>query len=147
MGNVMGETWRLYEALEAGATPIIERHARLDYFRDLLGEDHPIPTFKKWSDAAQFMRRIATDPYSLDALQRAIDEWWTGCVRSWPSTVFEFITRASSAPGLVRVNGPLGADLRAIRLIWRIDELAKHHSLEAGFDRFKTEIRRRIERG
>ena len=40
MGNVILETWRLYESLELGCIPIIETRATLDYFTGLWGP-HP----------------------------------------------------------------------------------------------------------
>lgn len=37
MGNVMLETWRLYEGLEFGSNPILEKRWAIDYYRTLLG--------------------------------------------------------------------------------------------------------------
>ncbi len=75
MGNVTLETFRMYEALELGAIPLIERRGS-PYFEHVLGS-HPLPSFRRWSDATAFVERYAGDGAGLDALQRSCLEWWT----------------------------------------------------------------------
>ena len=57
MGNVNLDSYRVYEALECGAVPILEKRISLDYFRQLLG-DHPMPSFMSWRQAASFLNAI-----------------------------------------------------------------------------------------
>jgi hypothetical protein len=45
MGNVMAETWRLYEALEAGSIPIVESHRRIRLLSGPLWLRAPYPDF------------------------------------------------------------------------------------------------------
>ncbi|HEY3144178.1 MAG TPA: hypothetical protein VGJ86_23815 [Acidimicrobiales bacterium] len=73
-GNL--ESSRVYEALEAGAIPIVERRRRLDYFHELLG-DHPLPTVRLWSEAPRLMAGLLADQTRLTSLHRAILGWWT----------------------------------------------------------------------
>lgn len=75
MGNVILETWRLYESLELGCIPLIERRPSLDYYRVLLGE-HPIPTFASWREARRFAESLSADPPALLRLQSDIGVWW-----------------------------------------------------------------------
>lgn len=44
-GNVLLETPRVYEALQCGSIPIVERRLTLDYYKQLLGP-HPLPTVR-----------------------------------------------------------------------------------------------------
>jgi hypothetical protein len=77
MGNVMLETWRLYEALELGCIPLVERRATLDYYAGLFGT-HPLPTFGSWRSAADASSALLADPDALDGLQRTVSAWWEG---------------------------------------------------------------------
>jgi len=91
MGNIITETWRVYEAIDAGAIPLIERRLTLDYYKELLG-NHPIPTFSNWQHAAAFANRLAHDEQAIDNLQQEIFDWWT----EYKATLVERITRALS---------------------------------------------------
>ena len=95
MGNVMLETWRVYESLEAGAIPLIERRLSMDYYRDLLGE-HPMPTFRSWDTAAQFCRGLLADPAALDSLQSAVVAWWGAKKDAVRADVLECLRQPSS---------------------------------------------------
>jgi hypothetical protein len=75
MGNVILETWRLYESLELGCIPIVETRRSLDYFTGLFGP-HPIPSFRNWSDAHRYARSALEDKTSLLRTQSAIRDWW-----------------------------------------------------------------------
>lgn len=81
MGRVHLESSRIYDALEVGAIPIVERRRWLDYFTELLG-DHPLPTARSWIDAADYVRRLQGDPQALVALQHDVLTWWTTTKRA-----------------------------------------------------------------
>src|SRR4029077_12913833 len=68
MGNASLESVRLYDALESGAIPIVERRLTLDYFKGFLGK-HPLPTIDSWSEGRRLITRFLNDPARLDALQ------------------------------------------------------------------------------
>lgn len=76
LGNINIDTYRLFEALDAGAIPILtSRYAYqpYDYYKVLLG-DHPIPTFRSWRQAEIFVRNISDD--SIEKLSEEINFWY-----------------------------------------------------------------------
>jgi len=129
MGNVMLETWRAYEALEAGCIPLLERRTTLDYFRNLLG-DHPIPTFSSWREARRFVCRELQRPQELDRRQGELLEWWGVAKATWRQRVSEFVRKG--------LAGQYRHDLanftflpNPTRRLWQYSELARHHSSRA----------------
>jgi hypothetical protein len=71
------ETTRIYDALELGAIPVVERRRRIDYFTELLG-DHPLPTVQAWDEAPLVLRRLLADQARLTELHERVMAWWTG---------------------------------------------------------------------
>jgi hypothetical protein len=129
MGNVMLETWRTYEALEAGCIPLLERRVTMDYYRNLLG-DHPIPTFSSWRHARRFVCQQLETPHDLDKLQTELLEWWSGAKQAWRKRVAEFVVAGISGryrkdlAGFTFLHNPT-------RRIWQYSELVRHHSFRA----------------
>jgi hypothetical protein len=123
MGNVNLECFRLYEALEAGAIPLLEKRLAFDYFTELLG-DHPLPTFYRWRDAAGFVSDIAKSPARMDGLQRECRDWWAGYKLKLSADAGNFFHErltAQTVPKpipLKKVNSPL----------WQYSELLKHQT-------------------
>jgi hypothetical protein len=70
------ESHRIYDALEMGAIPIVERRRHFDYFRLLLG-DHPLPSVRSWDQARDLVAELLDDRRALAALQSQVVEWWT----------------------------------------------------------------------
>ncbi len=68
------ETFRAYEALEAGCIPIVERRAGLDYYTELLGA-HPMPTVTSWDEAAQLVQSLKT-ACQIERVRSACHAWW-----------------------------------------------------------------------
>ena len=93
MGNVHAECFRVYEALEAGSIPILEKRMTLDYFRDLLGP-HPMPTFRSWDQAREMIRGMLRDASKIDALQNECIDWWASYKRSYIEQVGRIPARA-----------------------------------------------------
>ena len=132
MGNVNLDSYRVYEALEAGAIPIVERRLTLDYFHHLLGK-HPLPTLGSWGEARRLIQRLTKQPQTLNELQRQCIEWWEQYKGHLREQIALFIQDCSSQ------DPWLSATSFWYRLpFWRILELCRHHSLAA--------IRRRISR-
>jgi hypothetical protein len=128
MGNVMAETWRLYESLEQGCVPLVERRSTLDYYTKLLGDSHPIPTFRSWSAAAHFCRRLLKRPGEMDALQREISTWWESEKRATGARVCEFVQAPTHARALRRfARRPLNRTAILYEPA-RMIELARHQS-------------------
>lgn len=124
MGNVVLETWRLYEALEQGCVPIVERRPLIDYWGRLFG-DHPIPSVRHWNEAPALMARLGTD---LPAVQRRVHGWWRAHRQRLRDMVATFMGEDHRAD--------LGrfAARRHIAKPWayqplRLAELARHQSL------------------
>lgn len=129
MGNVMLETWRAYEALEAGCIPLLERRATMDYYRNLLG-DHPIPTFSSWREARRFVLRQLQTPAELDRRQAELLQWWRGAKEIWRNRVAQFTLGGLS--GHHRTKLANFAFLSSpTRRLWQYAELARHHTSRA----------------
>lgn len=129
MGNVMLETWRTYEALEAGCIPLLERRTTMDYYRNLLG-DHPIPTFSSWREARRFVMRQLETPDDLDSRQAGLLQWWGAAKEGWRKRVAGFVL--DGVAGLHRRDLENFAFLPyPMRRIWQCSELARHHTSRA----------------
>lgn len=85
------ETFRVYEALEAGCIPIVERRPAFDYFTDLLGA-HPLPTVSDWAEAVDLIRRKNVD--EVESLRFSCDRWWRAFKRRLHSTLTSAVARA-----------------------------------------------------
>lgn len=75
MGNTTPDTWRLYEALEAGCIPIVEKRWTIDYFARIFPDSCPMPRFQTWASAARWMQKNG-DAGTCDRLQAEIQHWW-----------------------------------------------------------------------
>jgi glycosyltransferase involved in cell wall biosynthesis len=69
------DTFRVYEALEAGCIPIVERRRGSDYFRRAYGA-HPMPTVEAWSEATDLMTGVMERNEQEDLRQRCY-LWWS----------------------------------------------------------------------
>eukprot|EP00668_Euglena_longa_P034668 GGOE01044502.1.p1 GENE.GGOE01044502.1~~GGOE01044502.1.p1 ORF type:complete len:447 (+),score=110.76 GGOE01044502.1:54-1394(+) len=70
------ETMRLYEALECGSIPLLQRWK--DPEQDPLtglGSDNPIPVFDAWTELPDFLEQHK-DPTKVDELQAKVIRWW-----------------------------------------------------------------------
>lgn len=68
------DCFRVWEALEAGCIPIVERLEGFDYFREALGP-HPIPTVADWTEAAACIAAWQGES-RLETLRAACHAWW-----------------------------------------------------------------------
>eukprot|EP01094_Clydonella_sp_ATCC50884_P001605 TRINITY_DN11216_c0_g1_i1.p1 TRINITY_DN11216_c0_g1~~TRINITY_DN11216_c0_g1_i1.p1 ORF type:complete len:452 (-),score=66.76 TRINITY_DN11216_c0_g1_i1:57-1412(-) len=72
--TVQDDTARVYEALQAGAIPIVQLRKQL---RDaLFGGHHPFVEVNTWADATYIVRALWEDKAQVDALQATVAEWW-----------------------------------------------------------------------
>jgi len=69
------DSFRVYEALEAGCIPIVESRSHFDYFCHLLGA-HPMPSVSDWAEAPALIAGLMRNPQRLDALRRSCESWW-----------------------------------------------------------------------
>jgi hypothetical protein len=122
MGNVNLESPRIYEALECGAVPVLEKRISLDYFRKLLG-DHPMPSFVSWKQAARFITAIQHDRAAQDELLLRCSRWWAAYKSDLTQGVQDFVVRSTAATNPVRWDGRIPG--------WQVLELVRHHSTPA----------------
>jgi hypothetical protein len=127
MGNVVAETWRTYEALEAGCIPLLEKRWTMDYYRELLGP-HPIPTFRNWSQAASFARDLLHRPADLLALQQEIILWWDGKKQQTRQSAQAFV-RHGAQDGWRDSMRHWHFKSGKSRDLWQYGELLRHQSL------------------
>lgn len=123
MGNANLESFRIYEALDVGTIPIVEKRMFLDYFRELLG-DHPIPTVGSWREARDLMRRYLDDPPALDRLQQDCTQWWGEYQIRLTGEIGAFLNERSAAGDQVQ---PLRSRMPSMPG-WNYLELMRHHN-------------------
>jgi hypothetical protein len=143
MGNVQVESFRVYEALEAGSIPIVEKRWTLDYFRMLWGE-HPIPTVRSWAEGRDLIQRMAADPDGLDALQERCLTWWADYKRGYRDEAAEFIRKRSADS--VPVREPIMTPKYSLPG-WRVIELLRHHDANALARRIHRQVSRVLRKG
>ena len=141
MGNVNLESFRVYESLECGAIPILELRHTLDYFRLTLG-DHPLPTFRSWDSAAQFVRSLMADPALLLAKQEECITWWQRYKITLKGQIREFLESHADGPKV----GSAGVWGYQKMPGWRSLELLRHHSSPAILRRIAKESKRLVKR-
>jgi hypothetical protein len=139
MGNAHTECFRTYEALEAGAIPILEKRLTLDYYRTLLGE-HPIPTVRSWREARRLVMELIQQPARLDELQAECMTWWQNFKQSYSREVCEFLMERSADPELLTVDKLASKWGRTPS--WRTIELLRHHDTRAVLRRLQRQARR-----
>jgi hypothetical protein len=127
MGNVMLESWRLYESLERGCIPLIERRRTLDYFRHVFGA-HPIPTFTTWGQARLYVNRSLKDRAQLTALQSDLIAWWAGMKQQTRRTVEQALKGRSQREALGRFSERPHNRIPAVHQGLRLLELLQHQS-------------------
>jgi Exostosin family len=129
MGNVIMESWRLYESLEAGCIPVVEKRTFLRYYERLL-IDPPLVFVRSWSEAKERMLTLAGDRAELDRLPRETYHWWQQFKGSLKERVTRLVTeRFAAAP---KSSGS-GVRVKAVAEMpgWHYAELLRHQSLQS----------------
>eukprot|EP01040_Poterioochromonas_malhamensis_P005359 gene5359-5746_t len=115
------ETFRLREALEVGAIPIIIRSDdnNQDFLQDELWRDYPGPVFNSWYDVNPFLKTITAR--DIDTLQTTVMTWFQNFQKKILSTLSEKLTNAfeilDRSPHLY-----LQRKLTSMRQIVRVEE-------------------------
>ena len=135
MGNVNLDCFRVYEALECGTIPLLEKRPRFDYFRQLFGP-HPLPTFSSWDRAARFVASVRDDSLALDRLLTECSQWWSAYKKNLSTCVERFI---AEPPQLE--SGSFVTWRRSLPG-WQAYELLRHHNLAAFARRIGTQAAR-----
>jgi hypothetical protein len=126
MGNVVMETWRLYESLELGCIPLIERRYVIDYFEGLFGPN-PIPSFRSWRQARSYAETAYGDKVRLQTVQAEINAWWLAHKAKVRAEVRKLIS-TSHASDLRRFGTMARSRLSAIYEPLRLAELLRHQT-------------------
>jgi hypothetical protein len=140
MGNLNLDSFRVYEALECGAIPILEKRPTLNYFARLLGA-HPLPTFSNWRQAARFISFMLADRSALVNLQKECIDWWIGYKQSLRDQVESFFKtpHGEEAGSYIHWRHSLPG--------WQSLELLRHHSIPASVRRVKLHLKRMSSEG
>jgi hypothetical protein len=72
-GNYNIDSFRVTEALQMGALPIVEKS---DYWANLYGEDHPLIEVETWNDAPGTIKHLMSNMRSLDIQRVLAYTWW-----------------------------------------------------------------------
>jgi glycosyltransferase involved in cell wall biosynthesis len=97
-GSLSPDTWRIMEALEAGAIPVTVALRGIDYFKFTFG-DHPFIIGKTWKDAAAKVRALSENPERLELLQQEAEVWYANYLDTLKKDV-ELILGSSPANNL-----------------------------------------------
>ena len=68
------ETYRLYEALEAGCIPIIENP--FNFFDNFL-PNNPLPSVNSWEDSSTIIKKYLENKKDIEIVGNKINDWWT----------------------------------------------------------------------
>lgn len=136
MGNVILETWRLYESLELGCIPIIETRASLDYFTGLLGL-HPIPSFQNWAAARRYVESSLANESALLSKQSEIRNWWATKKQAVRIQVRHAVTGPSEHAALCRYGALARNRYPTLHEPLRLAELLRHQNSTSLMNRLK----------
>lgn len=68
------DSFRVYEALECGCIPIVEKQP-IDYFTLYFG-NHPFIAVDTWNQVPDVINKLIADPVRLEQYRNACHEWW-----------------------------------------------------------------------
>lgn len=95
-GNINIDTYRLFEALETGAIPVLTNGYAFqpyDYYTLLLGP-HPIPTFSSWTDACKFIENADRETICTTSIK--IRKWYETFKNTLKNSMMDFIDKSIS---------------------------------------------------
>lgn len=108
-GNVRADSFRMWEALEAGAVPLVDAtspHGDRNVWPDTLGE-HPLPVIASWHDVADQLSQPAPltetavwyTKYKRNLVARLVDDWY-GLMGTepWPAPVDRITSIITASP-------------------------------------------------
>src|SRR5437867_9168777 len=128
MGNVVLESFRLYECLEMGCIPIVERRRWMPYYDQLL-LGHPLPSFSSWHDAREFVEAVSRDRSKMAEHQRSIQDWWQKYKAHLRTEIASFVTRGLEGSFAPCLTAEWHCRSGVRHQIWRLFELCKHATL------------------
>lgn len=89
-GRITPESFRVFEALENGAIPIVQK---TDYWHLCYGIDFPAIQVFSWWEARETMNIMLGDPMVLEKYRRNCVEWWTNSKIKTKKQVEELVNK------------------------------------------------------
>jgi hypothetical protein len=92
-GGNNGETFRVYEALEAGAVPVVVQEEGMELFFKFIGPKLPLLLANSWTHAAQLIYTLKAQPEMYEQYRGQILAAWEVCkkdARDSVKRVFDF---------------------------------------------------------
>lgn len=91
------DSFRVYEALECGCIPIVEKQP-IDYFALYYGP-HPFLTVDSWDQAPILMNELISNPSLLEERRAACTQWWLKYKQQVKSELHTIIRQAFEIQG------------------------------------------------
>jgi hypothetical protein len=145
MGNTVLESFRIYESLEMGCIPIVERRRWMPYY-DCLMPGHPLPTFSSWRKARQFVETVSGDQTRMIAYQQDIAQWWRKYKVQLRKDVNSFVSLGLEGSFRSSLSRHWHCRKGFNHQLWRLGELSKHASRASLQERIGITTRRMIAR-
>jgi hypothetical protein len=145
MGNTVVESFRVYESLEMGCVPIVERRRWMPYY-DRLMPGHPLPAFSSWRDARQFVEEVSSNQSKILAYQQDIAEWWRNYKVKLRNDVTSFVSSGLQGSFRSSLSRHWRCRQGVDHQVWRLVELLKHASHTSLQERIGITTRRIIGR-
>jgi hypothetical protein len=127
MGNVMLETWRLYEGLEFGCIPIVEKRRTINYYRNLFGPN-PLPAYNSWREARIAMDDMLSKPELVFDTQAKISSWWRVTKEEYKQKVAMFLQQPSQIGSLLSFSAFPRNRNHAFHKFFSTIELIRHQT-------------------
>ena len=97
------DTFRLYEALECGAIPVVETSSPIDYFEDLFGP-YPFLSYVRPEQAVSQVNALLSRDDELVRTQERCREWWSARKEDYKRRIANRIHAAmSTAPSAASI--------------------------------------------
>jgi hypothetical protein len=99
-GNTSVDTFRLYEALEVGAIPIVEKS---DYWSNLLGE-HPLIETASWNNISKDINLLLGNSEWIVEHSKRVQSWWNEYKKQLKQKISNTIAAKTDAPKKMTVD-------------------------------------------
>ena len=113
-GNTSVDTFRLYEALEVGAIPIVEKS---DYWRNLLGE-HPLIETASWGNISNDINMLLENSERMQEHSNKVQSWWNEYKKQLKQKISNTITAKTDSPKKITVDPARRNEFLKLRNEW-----------------------------
>ena len=95
-GNAHFDTFRIMEALQAGAIPVVVKFLGRDFAKYTFGE-HPFLVANSWQDAAKIIQKASASPSQLQEWRASVRAWYLAYVAGLEKKVRQILLSPNSA--------------------------------------------------